>query len=903
MSPAVHEFLLRAKALFLKRRMEREMADELDFHQSMLREKLLRQGVALAEVDSVARHRFGRTARWHERLRELWQFRRLENFARDINFSARVLRKSPGFTIIAILTLALGVGANTTVFSVINGLLLRPLLVPASNQLVVLGTADSGSPRINYSLSEPMFRGLEHRRSQFSEVFAFNLHTLQVKGGNGDENVQGDIVSGDFFSALQTPPLMGRTLTAADDAKGGNPAGFAVVISEGFWERWFNRNPAVIGQKLRINNTLVTVVGVMPKRFIGANPLERPQLFLPLAAEPALEGSRSMVAAGHHAWWLTVMARMKPGINVAQANADVAASSSAVLHENIPDARWVADREKLHFRFTAESGSTGFTYIRQFFTRPLLAVFAMCGGILLLACLNLASLLMARGTARLKELATRLAMGATRRRLIQQLMVESLLVAVAGTTAGLAMAPLVSQSLSAVLLGGDTSQTVHIDTSLDLRVFAFAAVAAIVAALLIGLVPAIRATSKDLNEQMKHGQHTTLAGERQAIFPRIIMGAEVALALMIVVGAGLLATSLVRLYRSGPGFDARDLEDITFSMDQQPLKGDALIDFYRQLGEGLSRQPGVKSVSFARMVPFSHFTWDGNLTGPTGRTKNTYQNSVAPQYFQTMRIPVRQGREFAWSDTANTTPRIILNQAAVKALLPDRDPLGQFIIDTDGKSKTRYEVVGVVGDAKYENLRDAAPPTAYFPVPQDSWEQSRSLYAIVRTDGTAPPLVSAAHTLAARMVPDIPMSTMDSAVDLVRDSMSAERMMALLSVFFAVCALAVTAIGLYGTLAYATARRTGEIGIRMALGAHRSQVARMVFLENAAVAISGTGAGILAALLSSRALASFLYGTSTRDPWVFAGSIIALALIAAAASLLPALRAATIQPMEAIRCE
>ena len=903
MSPAVHEFFLRVKALFFKHRMDREMADELAFHQAMLREKLLRQGIAPTEIDTLTHRRFGRIAKWHERLRELWQFRRFENFVRDISFSARVLRKSPGFTIVAILTLALGVGANTTVFSVINGLLLRPLPVPASNQLVVFGQTDSGFPRTNYSLSEPLFRGLEKRRGLSSEVFAFNLHSLQVKGANGNENVPGDIVSGDFFSALQTPPLMGRILTPADDVRGGNPAGFGVVISESFWERWFNRTPAVIGQKLQVNNTLVTVVGVMPKRFIGANPLERPELFVPLAAEPTLEGTRSMVTAGHHAWWLTVMARMKPGTTLEQATADVAAASSAVLHEMIPDAHWVADRESRHFLFTAESGSTGFTYVRQFFTRPLMAVFAMCGGVLLLACLNLASLLMARGMARQKELATRLAMGATRRRLIQQLMVESLLVAVAGTIAGLAIAPLVSQSLAAVLMGGGASQTVHIDTSLDLRVFAFAALAAIVAALLIGLVPAVRATSKNLNEQMKHGQHTTLACERQALFPRLIMGVEVALALMLIVGAGLLATSLVRLYRSGAGFDVRGLENIEFSMDQQPLKGAALVDFYRQVGEGLSHQPGVKNVSFTRMVPFSHFVWDGRLAGPTGKTENTYQNNVAPEYFRTMRIPVFEGREFGWNDTASTTLKVILNQTAAKRLIPDRDPIGQFIIDSERKEKTRYEVVGIVGDAKYENLRDPAPPTAYFPVPQDSWEQSRSLYAVVRTDAPAGPLVAAAHTLAAKMVPDIPMPTMQSASDMVRDVMSAERVMAMLSVFFALCALVVTAIGLYGTLAYATTRRTSEIGIRMALGARRVQVARLVFLQNAAVAISGTGAGIVAALLSSRALASFLFGTSARDPWVFAGSVLALALIASAASLLPAIRAATIQPMDAIRCE
>jgi predicted permease len=900
MAQSLHEFVLRVKALMLKRRMDRDMADELSFHQVMLREKLLRQGVAPTEVDMETRRRFGKASRWHERLRELWQFRSFENLVRDISFSARVLRKSPGFTVVAILTLALGVGANTTVFSMINGLLLRPLPVPAGNQLVVVGSQDNSEPRINYSLSEPLFRGLERRRKVFTQVFAFNHSKMQVKGNNGAENVQGQIVSGGFFPALETPPLLGRTLTPADDVKGGNPAGFGVVISEGFWQRWFNRTPNVIGQKLEIDNTLFTVVGVMPKRFIGADPLDHPDLFVSMGAEPAIHGTRSLTAAGFHAWWLTVMARMNPEATLEQANADVSANSSAILHEVISDANWIAKREQRHFRFTAEAGSTGFTYIRLFFRKPLMAVFAMCGGILLLACLNLASLLMARGTARQKELATRLAMGATRRRLLQQLLVESFLIAVTGTAAGLVISPLVSQAISALLLGGQYET--HLDTSLDLRVFAFAALAAIGAALLIGLLPALRATSGTLSEQMKHGQHTTLASERQAILPRVMMAVEVALALMLVVGAGLLASSVLRLYNSGTGFDPRGVENIAFSMDQQPLKGDALMQFYRQIGEGLRRRPGVKNVSFAWIVPFGHFQWDEDLSAGDGKVHDIYENSVAPDYFNTMRIPLLSGRDFRWNDNASSGQRIILNQAATKLLLPGSNPIGQFVTKKDGEKTFRYEVIGVVGDAKYEDLRSAAPPTAYVPMCQDD-QETRSYYAVVRTDGAAGPLVGAAHALAEQIEPGIPMPEMKSMETMARDSMSAERMMALLSVFFAVCALVVTAVGLYGTLAYATERRTSEIGIRMALGARRRQVAAMVFRQNAAVALAGTAGGLIAALLASRALAGFLYGTSARDPWVFAGSIVALALIASAASLLPAVRAAGIEPMQAIRCE
>jgi predicted permease len=900
MTQNLHEFLLRLKALFQKRRLDRDMADELAFHRAMLQNKLLRQGVPQADADTQTRRAFGNESRWHERLRELWQFHSLENFGRDINFSLRVLRKSLGFTFVALLTLALGVGANTTVFSMINGLLLRPLAVPESNRLAVLGI-DRGRPQIQYSFAAPLFRGLEHRHEVFLQVFAFDHRKFQVRGTSGTESVNGQLVSGDFFSTLETPPLIGRTLTPVDDSKGGNPSGFGVVISESFWQRWFNRAPNVIGQKLQIDNTAFTVVGVMPKRFIGADPLQRPSIFAPLAVEPILDGSRNLTDAGLHAWWLNVVGRLEPGVTVQQANAQVGAATGAVVHELVADPEQLARIQQRHFQFTAENGSAGFTSIRMSFRKPLTAVFAMCGGILLLACMNLASLLMARGAVRQPELATRLALGATRRRLIQQLLVESLLIALMGTAAGLAVAPVVSKSLSVMLLGGQGD--IQLDTSLDIRVFAFAALASIVASLLVGLVPALQATSRGLNEQIKSGQHTTQAHERRRVLPKIMMTGEVALALMLVVGAGLLASSLVRLYLSGAGFDPKGLDNISFSLDKQSLQGEALLQFYRQLEDGLRRQPGVTSVSFARMVPFTDFIWDEDLSAGAGKTQNIYHNSVGPDYFKTMRIPIFAGRDFDWGDTRSTGPKIILNQAAVKLLFPDRSPLGQFVTKHEGKATIQYEVVGVVGDAKYEDLRSLAPPTAYLPMTQDDGKQGPSYNAVVRTSGPPGPLSDAARSLAMSMEPGIPAPVLVPMSVTVDDSLSAERTMAMLAVFFAVCALIVTAVGLYGTLAYATARRTNEIGIRMALGARRTQVVAMVSLQNASVALTGTILGLTAALLASRLLASFLYGTSARDPWVFAGSILALALIASAASLLPALRSSRINPMVAIRCE
>ena len=899
MTSRLHEFIFRLKSLFRKRRADREIAEELEFHQALLRDKLVRQGVPESQVDAQLRRAFGSANRWQERLRELWQFRWLENFLRDLSFSARLLRKSRGFTAVALLTLALGVGANTAVFSLINGLLLRSLPVPNAQQLAVL-SIEEGGPHPGYSFCTPFFRSLENNHSVFANVAAYNDDTLQVQGRSGNENVPGALVSGQYFAALQTPPLLGRYLTPEDDQPGGNPAGLAVVISEGFWQSWFNRAPDVVGRKLVIANTPFTVAGVMPGRFIGADPTLRPEIFAPLSADPIIDAPRDHINAGFHAWWITVIARMQPGVTIEQANAALMTVSGPILHNSEADPSYIADGEKNHFHFAAEPGSRGYTYARMLFRQPLVAMFSMCVGILLLACLNLASLLMARGAARERELATRLAMGATRRRLIHQLLVESLLLATLGTALGLAVAPIVSRALATVLLTGAMYRSAQLDTSLDAPVFLFAALIAITSAILIGLVPALQATGGDLNAHIKEGQHPSNVREHRKLLPRFLMAFEVALALVLVAGAGLLATSLVKLYKSGAGFDPTGLINITFSMDKQQLEGEQLMQVYQQIGDNLSRLPGVKSASFEFIVPLSHRGWNGRFVAPGIKPKVLWRNSAGPKYFETMRIPLFAGREFNWSDTKASGLKMILNQSAAKLFFPDRDAVGEQI--QDAHDKTSYTIVGIVGDTKYRDMRSPVAPVAYIPIQQDE-QPKPSLTAVLRTEGPQAPLVASARTIAAHLAPTIPAPIMTTMDDIMNNAMGTERMMALLAVFFAVCALLVTAIGLYGTLSYSTARRTSEIGIRMALGAQRAGVVVMVFRENAAVAILGSAAGLLAAILASRALAAFLYETSPRDPWILLGSVAALTLIASLASLLPALRAARIEPITAIRYE
>ncbi|ADV84410.1 ABC transporter permease [Terriglobus saanensis] len=891
----------RMKSIFRREQLKRELTEELAFHQTMLRERLLREGATEQEVDAAARRTFGNPSRWKERLSELRQFQTVENLLRDLRFSARMLKKAPAFAAVAVLTLALGVGANTAVFSLINGLLLRPLPVPESEQLAVL-RYEEGGPQPGYDFNTPFFRSLEKRHEVFSQVFAFNGDTLQVRGESGNENVPGVLVSGQFFQALETAPLLGRYLTPGDDQPGGSPAGLAVVISEHFWETRFGRASNAVGQQLVIANVPFTVVGVMPKSFIGADPTLRPEIFAPLSADPVIDAPRNHIDAGVNTSWLTVMARLQPGVGLEKANAALLTYSGAILHESDADGAFIAEMEKAHFRVEAETGSRGFTYARALFRKPLVAMASMCGGVLLLACLNLAGLLMARSAARERELSTRLAVGGTRGRLIQQLLVESMLIAVLGTSAGLAMAPAVSRSLAALIMSGNSmsNSRLQLDTSLDLRVFVFAAIIAIVATVLIGLLPALRATGNDLSESIK-GQHAATQGQkRRGMLPQVLLASEVALALVLVVGAGLLATSMVRLFQSGVGFDPKGLVNVAFKMDKQSLEGDALTQVYQQLGEDLKRQPNVKSVSFEFIVPLSGRGWNGKFAIPGQSSQLLFLNSVGPDYFGTMRIPVEMGREFRWTDTKSSGLKIILNESAAKLLFPGSIAVGKQVVREHDHAS--MEVVAVVGDAKYRNLRRPAPPAAYVPIQQDD-APKQSLTAVLRVNGSLTPLASALRPLTARLAPTIPAPVLTTVDEVITDSMSAEWLMAILSIFFAGCALLVTGIGLYGTLAYATARRTSEIGIRMALGAERGGVVAMIFRENALVATVGCGAGLVVAVLASKVLASFLYGTTAHDPMVFVGSVAALIVLASAASILPAIRAARIEPATAIRGE
>jgi predicted permease len=879
------------------RRSDKDFAEEIASHLQLEADDLQSEGYSESEANRRARTTFNNAALVQERFRLRNRIQGLDNIARDLHFAFRQLRRSPAFALTAILTLTLGLGANTAIFSLLNSLLLRPLPVPNAEELAILKINRSDWSGPSGSFSAPALRALERRHEGFTNVASFTGISVQARGKSANETISGLLVSGQFFDLMRTPPLLGRTLSQQDDLT-GSPNGLVVVISETFWRRWFDSAPDVLGRNLTISNTPFTVVGVMPRQFIGIDPTQRPNIYVPLSAEPIVDAPYSSLAAGDEFWSLGIIARRSSGVSLTRANSSLRAASNAILDEAVPDAARVQQMRANHFQISAESGSTGYADLRRLFQKPLMVVFALCAAMLLLACMNLASLLMARAAARERELATRLAIGASRKRLIQQLLVESLVITILGTAIGLFVSPFVSRGL-ATLLAGAAEGTV-IDTSLDLRVFAFAALTTVLVTILIGLAPALRATSGDLNEHLKHGANSRLHKISQNTLPQLLICFEVALALTLVVGAGLLATSLARLYGTRLGFEPKGLVSLELNMDKQSLVGQALQRWYRRFGEALSHLPGVESVSYESMTPLSGSYQIGNFHSSFNDTGSMMdRNIVAPNYFATMHISMLQGRDFRWEDSSSKARKIILNESAVKHLLSRDNAVGQFILDQKNEP---YEVIAVVADAHYDSIRKSAPPTVY---PLMSFEPGEkfSFSAVIRLKGADVPFAAAVRNLTTNMAPEIPVPVVTTMSSELNRSLRSERMMAMFGAFFAACALLVTAIGLYGTLAYATSRRTGEIGIRMALGAQRFQVVLLVFRENAWSAAIGTQIGFLIALGASRVLSSFLYETSERDPKVLLTSAACLMTVASAASLIPAIRAARIDPIEALRTE
>lgn len=897
----------RLRALATSNKRDAELDEELRTHIALATEENLQRGMNADEARRRALIELGGFTQTRENYRMQRSFGWLEELMRDLRYAARQLMRNRGFSATAVLTLALALGASTAIFSLLNVLLLRPLPVARPEELAILRIDHKSLPS-RESFCEPLFRAIARRHDLFAQTFAFTQHDFLIRGNAGSVDAQGELVSGSFFSALGARPLLGRVLTEADDQRGGGPGGYAVVLSEAFWKSWFHGAPDVVGRTLTIANARFTVVGVMPARFIGANPTERPQLYAPLWTEPLIDAPYNNIEYGTSSWWLTVMARRQGNVSLAQINAALESSSHNILRSVLPADQIAHFYDNAHLH--AIDGAQGYSYLQSQYRKPLLLLFWMCAALLLLACANLACLQMARATARERELATRLALGATRVRLVRQLMAENLLLATFGTLAGVAIAPFAGQLLASILLGVNDSTSV-IDTAPDLHILLFAAAMITAVSLLIGLLPSLRATAHQLAQQINGGAQTMTQSRASRLIPRLLLGLEIALALLLVTSAGLLATSLARVYRTGIGFDPHQVACIDLNTSKQNREGADLLRWYQNYGERLQHLPGVRAVSFNAVTPLSGSTWSWDYMLPAWQSSRTLdRNEVAPAYFATLRIPLLRGREFTWNDTPASGGKVILSESAARLFFPNEDAIGKQIYTNaevvDNKISQHpnipLEVIGIVGDIRSESMQTSAPATVYQAIKQ-SKEKKQSYTALVRFDGAAAPLAHAARQLVAQTAPDVPAPVFHSMNEILNSTIATERLMALLAAFFAASALLIVGIGLYGTLSYTATQRRAEIGIRMALGAQRRQVVLLVCRENIGASCCGLLLGVALALAATRLLASLLYNTSTHDPWILFAAVMLLWIASALASTVPALRVARIDPAQTLRAE
>jgi len=873
----------------------------VDWRQEWEAELLYRETL-LAEWDKLdSRHKLNllwrsTSAFWDA----LWlQPKRLEDeMFQDLRFGIRMLTKSPGFTLVAVFSLALGIGANTAIFSLLDALLLKPLPVTQPEQLVVVGVQAPSQPGRSFSLfSYPVFRELREKDMAFSGMFARSGLQMSLSGGGQTERVQGEVVSGNFFSVLGVNAALGRVLTETDDqTPGAHPV---AVISFNFWQRRFGADPQIVGQTISLNSYPFTIIGVTPQSFQGVEVGAAPDVRIPMMMDGQVRprpGTPIFEQRG--SWWLSVMARLKPGVSIEQAQA---ATDTVFQIAREPDVRRVTgettdDRNFRSLRIHLDSAKTGASNLSRQFSQPLVVLMCLVGVVLLIACLNVANLLLARATTRQKEIAVRLALGAGRFRLVRQLLTEGSLLAALGGSLGLLFARWGTDALLGFLPQGRT-----LEINPDLRMLGFTLGVTLLSALLFGLVPALQATRPNLIPALKNDAVVVVGGGRRWELGRLLVIAQVALSLVLLVGAGLFARSLRNLKTVDNGYHTDQVVTLALNPAQNGYKIERLRNFYSQLSERLSALPGVKTITFTDNVPMSGSFSRYGIEVPgyqprPGEEMAVLLNRIGSQFFATFGAPLLLGREFSAQDTPESPKVVIVNQSLARRFFGAENPLGKRLTLENYKD---LEIVGVVADAKYRNLKEAAPQTAYIPYSQ--YEQLGQRILCVRAAGDAGALVAAIRQEVRSLDPNLPVFNVKTFAEQINDSISRERLVALLSSFFGLFALLLASLGLYGVMAYAVTRRTREIGIRMALGAQTTSVLWLTLRETLLLALIGIAIGLPAALVSSRLTKELLFELTPTDPLTITVATLVMIFIAALAGYLPARRAARVDPLVALR--
>jgi len=843
------------------------------------------RGEPAEQAGQAARREFGNRTLIQEVTREMWGWTSLDRLAQDLRYAARGLRRSPGFALTPILSLALGIGANTAIFGLLDALLWRWLPVHDPQHIARLLITQNG--RVIDSFSYPVVRALSEQKQIFAQLAGFSDATFNCGPGDAVERVPGAWVSGEFYEALGLRPALGRLLAPADDQPG---APQVAVISDDFWERKFNRDPNLLGRPILIEGVPVSIVGVSAPGFRGATVGRLADITIPLAATARLYPEMTgRLAAGSE--WLRVLARLQPGLSMEQGKARLAVTWPQLANVAVT-ARMPAIRRKALLTSTLDlaPGGTGWTFLRNRFRRPLLVLMWLVGLVLLIACANLANLLLARGQSRQREIAVRLAIGASRPRLIRQLLTESLLVAFLGAIAAVGIGLIAGRFL--VQLLGTWRDSPSIDLTPDWRVLGFTAALALATGIIFGIVPALRATAVAPSPQLKEHQNA------RTRLNSAIVAAQVALSFMLLLGAGLFVRTFENLATLDPGF--RDDGVLLVEADMRRAVSQSRLAFYQETLRHVEQMPGVLSASLAGNTPLSGGLWTDAVlvNGQNASSEGVHFNTVGGRYFETLRTPFIAGRDFTDRDDGGAPPVAIVNEAFVRRLMHG-DPLGQRVSAANGRDLAGMQIVGVVKDSVSQNLRAAPPPSLYMPLYQ---RQTEFPTLLVHASGS---LLQVASALRHDLQPKFPGSPIQihALNEQVAASLVQERLVATLAASFGVLALILAAVGLYGLLAYSVARRTSELGVRMALGAGRSHVLWLVIRHALKLLGAGIVIGVPAAWLSSRLIASMLFGLKPTDLVTTVAVIALLTAIGVMAAYLPARKASRVEPMVALRYE
>ena len=903
------ELKRRLDMLLHRGRFQRDLDDEMRLHLELRRQQQIASGIDPDAARWSAQRRFGNTARIKEKSHMAWGWNWLETFLQDAGYGMRSMLRTPAITVVALISLALGIGANTAIFSFLDAMMLRSLPVKHPQELVKLGVKDWNGITDSFASTElysyPFYRQLQQKNAVFSDTAAIfsmmnNVHGF-VDNRPDPELIHVQTISGTYFQTLGVEAQIGRVINDADDSSEGDHP--VVVISDGFWKRQLGSDPSVLNHKLKLGSIVYDIVGVAPAEFFGTRVGEAPDAWAPLSMAQTIPPGWGRYKE-NFSESLYIIGRLKPGVSTEQATANVNFLFPQILH-SFPDAKLSQENVARLARARVQLGNLarGISNLRREYSEPLKILMAIVGLVLLIACANIANLLLARSTARARELALRQALGARRSRIIRQLLTESLLLALTGGVLGIGFAATANRLLLRMI--SDGSDAVPLDVSLNLRLLAFTFAVTVCTALLFGTLPALRATRLQLTESLKSGRGASSAGRTP--LAKILVVSQVALSLVLMVGACLFLRTLVNLNRVDTGFNKENVLRLNIDSTLTGYKGDdpRLKAIFKQIEDRVNALPGVEAASFSAFT-FNEGSWNSMIRVPgmpINRNVNVEHNIIGDAFFKTMQIPIVAGRSFGPQDTATSQKVAIISEHTARTLFPAGSPIGRtyFIGSDDGVDPPLEEmVIGVAKDVKVGDLAEPAGDIDYLPYTQRDWGFGDFE---VRYSGDFKAVSSevqqAIHSIDRRL----PISHITTLEDQVARSFTNQTIIAELSAFFALVAVFLSCIGLYGLMSYLVSRRTGEIGIRMALGANRSEVGWRVMREIGLLVFSGIVVGLPVAIFGTRLVQNMLYGLGGTDPFSLTTAVVLLLFAGMTAGYLPARRASLVDPVVALRDE